>query len=53
MISRVVEADPGAVPFYLRMGCRVIGSVASGSIPGRILPLLAMDIREDIPASEA
>lgn len=34
----IVEADPGAAPFYERMGCVPAGSVASGSIPGRTLP---------------
>jgi len=36
----VVEADPGAVPFYERMGCIRTGSVPSGSIPGRRIPVL-------------
>jgi hypothetical protein len=35
-----LEADPGAEPFYLAMGARRIGSVPSGSIPGRFIPLL-------------
>jgi GNAT superfamily N-acetyltransferase len=35
-----LEADPGAEPFYLAMGARRIGSVPSGSIPGRFLPVL-------------
>lgn len=37
-----IEADPGAEPFYLRAGAHRIGSVASGSIPGRRLPLLEL-----------
>ncbi|QYJ08598.1 GNAT family N-acetyltransferase [Qipengyuania flava] len=40
----VVEADPGAVPFYLRMGCKEAGSVPSGSIPGRSLPRLVYSL---------
>lgn len=36
----IVEADPGAVPFYERMGCVRAGEVASGSIAGRTLPRL-------------
>jgi hypothetical protein len=39
-----LEADPGAEPFYLAMGARRIGSVPSGSIPGRVLPLLEVPI---------
>jgi GNAT superfamily N-acetyltransferase len=39
-----LEADPGAEPFYLAMGARRCGSVASGSIPGRVLPLLEVPI---------
>ncbi len=38
--SMRVEADPNAVPFYERMGARVVGAVPSGSIPGRSLPLM-------------
>jgi GNAT superfamily N-acetyltransferase len=34
----VLDSDPHAVGFYLRMGCRVIGEAPSGSIPGRLLP---------------
>jgi len=33
-----IEADPGAEPFYLRMGMVRSGSIASGSIPARTLP---------------
>lgn len=36
----IVEADPGAVPFYERMGCVHAGEATSGSIPGRTLPRL-------------
>lgn len=35
-----IDADPGAVPFYVRMGARSAGIVPSGSIPGRFLPRL-------------
>lgn len=34
----VIEADPGAAPFYERMGCRRDGEIPSGSIAGRVLP---------------
>ena len=33
-------ADPNAVPFYEAMGGRRIGSVPSGSVAGRTLPLM-------------
>ncbi|RVT85888.1 N-acetyltransferase [Rhodobacteraceae bacterium CCMM004] len=41
-----IEADPCAAPFYERMGARVVGDVPSGSIPGRRLPLLVLDLRD-------
>jgi N-acetylglutamate synthase-like GNAT family acetyltransferase len=39
-----LKADPGAEPFYLAMGAHRIGSVPSGSIPGRFIPLLEVPI---------
>jgi ribosomal protein S18 acetylase RimI-like enzyme len=39
-----IEADPNAVAFYERAGARRVGAVASHSIPGRDLPLLALDV---------
>ena len=39
-----LEADPGAEPFYLAMGAHRIGSVPSGSIPCRFIPLLEVPI---------
>ncbi|MGK4578919.1 GNAT family N-acetyltransferase [Kitasatospora sp. HPMI-4] len=41
-----VEADPHAEPFYLAMGATRIGTAPSGSVPGRSLPLLAVDLME-------
>ena len=38
--SLLVEADPNAQAFYERFGGKRIGTVASGSIPGRRLPLM-------------
>jgi GNAT superfamily N-acetyltransferase len=35
-----LDADPDAVGFYLHHGARRVGEVASGSIPGRVLPRL-------------
>jgi GNAT superfamily N-acetyltransferase len=37
-----IASDPFAEPFYLAQGAVRIGGVPSGSIPGRILPLLAV-----------
>ena len=35
-----IDADPHAEAFYLAMGAQRIGEVPSGSIAGRVLPLL-------------
>lgn len=43
-VRLVIEADPGAVPFYERMGGRIVGAVPSASIPGRSLPKLVLDL---------
>jgi GNAT superfamily N-acetyltransferase len=40
-----IEADPDAAPFYRRMGAVDVGFAPSTSIPGRILPKLAVDLR--------
>lgn len=40
----IIEADPWAVPFYQRMGAHHAGSVASQSIPGRMLPRMLMEL---------
>ena len=37
-----IAADPNAEPFYLARGAVRIGAVPSGSIQGRVLPLLAL-----------
>ena len=39
-----IEADPGAAPFYRRMGAQDVGPAPSGSIPGRMLPQLVKDL---------
>lgn len=39
-----IESDPGAAAFYRRMGARDAGFVPSGSIPGRQLPLLKLEL---------
>lgn len=45
----IVEADPQAESFYVRMGCRSAGTAMSGSIPGRTLPRLTIDPTEFPP----
>ncbi len=40
-----VTSDPHAEGFYRAMGCRPIGIEPSGSIPGRTLPRLALELR--------
>lgn len=40
----MIEADPDAAPFYRRMGARDDGVAASGSIPGRVLPRLRLNL---------
>ena len=39
-----IEADPDAAAFYRHMGAEVVGTAPSGSIPGRVLPLLTLDL---------
>ena len=39
-----IEADPDAKPFYERMGATITGTAPSGSIPGRALPRLTLDL---------
>ena len=39
-----VQADPFAEPFYTAMGATKIGEKPSGSIPGRMLPLLTIQL---------
>jgi len=38
----LIDSDPFAEGFYLAAGARRIGEVASGSIPGRVLPQLEL-----------
>jgi hypothetical protein len=40
----LIDADPDAAPFYRRMGAYDVGQVPSGSVPGRILRKLAMNL---------
>jgi N-acetylglutamate synthase-like GNAT family acetyltransferase len=39
-----VDADPNAQGFYERCGYHLIGTSPSASIPGRVLPRLALDL---------
>jgi GNAT superfamily N-acetyltransferase len=43
-VRMIIEADPGAVTFYQRMGARHAGFAPSQSIPGRMLPRLQMEL---------
>lgn len=36
----MIDADPNAEGFYLKMGAERVGETPSGSLPGRVLPLL-------------
>ncbi len=42
-----IDADPGAVGFYRHNGARQTGETPSGSIPGRMLPRLVIDLQSD------
>jgi GNAT superfamily N-acetyltransferase len=39
-----IESDPDAAPFYRRMGAYDVGQAPSGSVTGRMLPKLAMNL---------
>lgn len=39
-----LDADPFAVPFYEAQGFRITGTSPSGSIPGREIPLMQIDL---------
>jgi GNAT superfamily N-acetyltransferase len=40
----LIDSDPDAAPFYRRMGAYDVGQAPSGSVPGRMLPKLAMNL---------
>lgn len=42
--SLIIDSDPDAAPFYRRMGARDAGVAPSGSIPGRMLPRLKLNL---------
>ncbi len=55
-VQRVeVDSDPHAEPFYRSCGFAPVGTVSSGSIPGRLLPRLccALDERYGVAPGEA
>lgn len=39
-----LDADPCAAPLYERYGARRVAEVPSGSIPGRLLPRLVIEL---------
>jgi GNAT superfamily N-acetyltransferase len=41
----VIDADPGAADFYRHLGALDAGIVPSGSIPGRYIPRLELQLR--------
>jgi hypothetical protein len=43
-VRMIIEADPGAAPFYERMGAHYAGFAPSKSIPGRMLPRMQMEL---------
>lgn len=43
--SLCLDADPNAEPFYIKMGFSRIGEVASGSIAGRTIPHMKLDLK--------
>jgi GNAT superfamily N-acetyltransferase len=42
--SLLIDADPGAAPFYRHMGAQLVGESPSGSVPGRMLPQLRLAV---------
>lgn len=43
-----IDSDPGAADFYRRLGAADAGVIPSGSIPGRMLPRLIVDLRSNL-----
>lgn len=39
-----IDSEPFAEGFYLRMGAERVGEIASGSVPGRVLPQLRVKV---------
>jgi len=45
--AMTIQSDPGAVDFYTSFGAELVGESPSGSIPGRMLPQLRIDLRAE------
>jgi GNAT superfamily N-acetyltransferase len=45
-VRMIIEADPGAVAFYERLGARAAGLAPSQSIVGRMLPRMQMELEK-------
>ncbi|HKU06062.1 MAG TPA: GNAT family N-acetyltransferase [Bradyrhizobium sp.] len=43
-VRMIIEADPDSAPFYRRLGARDSGLAPSGSIAGRMLPRLVLEL---------
>lgn len=43
-VTLLIQGDPNAIAFYQAAGGKVVGEKASGSIPGRMLPLVRIDL---------
>jgi len=46
METLYLESDPAAVPFYEALGFEITGEAPSGSIPGRVLPRMAIAVAD-------
>ena len=42
----IIQGDPNANDFYVRAGARQVGTRASGSVPGRHLPIFEIEIAD-------
>jgi len=51
--TMVIQGDPNAEGFYRAAGARHVGNKESASIPGRMLPLLEIDLRKNREQGEA
>ncbi|GAA0773975.1 GNAT family N-acetyltransferase [Roseibium denhamense] len=53
-LSRIgLDADPFAEPFYARMGFKTVGKSPSGSIPGRFIPRMELELQTAQDARQA
>ncbi|OAA64819.1 acetyltransferase [Cordyceps fumosorosea ARSEF 2679] len=48
-----LDADPHAESFHIRMGAQRCGEVPSGSVPGRVLPRLVVDVPRALATMQA